>query len=186
MGFDSYDYANERVIEKAGALAGVRTIISMLPSQDSGIVVLSNMNVATFPEAVRAYYLNQQLGIDPETFQPELLAKNAELAKMFAEVPKPANDGPFWGNLESLVGTYEDDYYGQCAILLKDEALSVECGPAKYAATLKHWSNGAFAMLFPGATQAPSLTTFTIGQDGTADSFTGEALGVFTRVKEKE
>jgi hypothetical protein len=30
------------------------------------------------------------------------------------------------------------------------------------------------------------VTTFTIGEDGTADSFDNEALGVFTRVKEKK
>jgi hypothetical protein len=41
-------------------------------------------------------------------------------------------------------------------------------------------------MLFPGATQAPAITTFEIGEDGKADSFTTEALGIFTRVKEKK
>ena len=41
-------------------------------------------------------------------------------------------------------------------------------------------------MQFPGATQTPSVTTFMIGDDGTADSFETEALGIFTRVKEKK
>jgi CubicO group peptidase (beta-lactamase class C family) len=43
-----------------------------------------------------------------------------------------------------------------------------------------------FLMLFPGATQAPAITTFAIGEDGKADSFATEALGIFTRVKEKK
>ena len=62
----------------------------------------------------------------------------------------------------------------------------MQWGPAKYPATLKHWNNGAFLMQFPGATQTPSVTTFMIGEDGKADSFETEALGVFTRVKEKK
>jgi CubicO group peptidase (beta-lactamase class C family) len=66
------------------------------------------------------------------------------------------------------------------------DALKVECGPARYPATLKHWNNGAFVMQFPGATQAPTLTTFTIGVDGKAESFTHDDMGVFTRVKAKE
>jgi hypothetical protein len=41
-------------------------------------------------------------------------------------------------------------------------------------------------MQFPGATQTPSVTTFVIGEDGTADSFETEALGTFTRVREKK
>jgi hypothetical protein len=31
----------------------------------------------------------------------------------------------------------------------------------------------------------PTLTTFTIGVDGKAESFTHDEMGVFTRVKEK-
>src|SRR5262249_48405787 len=30
MGFDSYDYANQHIIEKAGALAGIRTIVTLI------------------------------------------------------------------------------------------------------------------------------------------------------------
>jgi hypothetical protein len=47
---------------------------------------------------------------------------------------------------------------------------------------LKHWNNGAFVMQFPGATQAPTLTTFTTGVEGKAESFTHDVMGVFTRV----
>jgi hypothetical protein len=51
---------------------------------------------------------------------------------------------------------------------------------------LKHWNNGAFLMQFPGATQTPSGITFMIGEEGSADSFETEALGLFTRVREKK
>jgi hypothetical protein len=103
-----------------------------------------------------------------------------------APPPAPKNPRKFNGTLQSLVGIYENDYYGRCEILQDGDALKVQCGPAKYAATLKHWNNGAFLMQFPGATQTPSVTTFMIGDDGTADSFETEALGIFTRVKEKK
>jgi hypothetical protein len=70
--------------------------------------------------------------------------------------------------------------------LLDGGALKVQWGPAKYPATLKHWNNGAFMMQFPGATQTPTDTTFVIGEDGTAGGFENEALGTFTRVREKK
>jgi len=90
------------------------------------------------------------------------------------------------GTLDSLVGTYENDYYGTCSLSLNGEDLKIECGPAKYTGTVKHYDNGAFVTRFPGATQADSITTFEIGQDGKAESVTIEGLGVFTRVQEQE
>ena len=186
LGVDSYDYAGHHVIEKAGALAGVRTVMTLVPDKNAGIFIAANLNLTTFPEAVRAYYLNQQFGIDPETDQKKILEADAQIAKLVAPPPAPANPGKFVGTLQSLVGVYENDYYGRCQILPDGDTLKVECGPAKYPATLKHWNNGAFVMKFPGATQAPTFTTFEIGEDGNAESFTHEEMGVFTRVKEKE
>jgi hypothetical protein len=186
LGVDSYDYVGHHIIEKGGALAGVRTVMTLVPDKNAGIVILANLNLTAFPEAVRAYYLNQLLGIDPEAEQKEILARNVQLKQLLAPPPAPANPGKFNGTLQSLVGIYENDYYGRCEILPDGDALKVQCGPAKYPATLKHWSNGAFLMLFPGATQAPAITTFAIGEDGKADSFATEALGIFKRVKEKK
>lgn len=186
LGVGSYDYAGHQIIEKGGALAGVRTTLVLVPDKGAGIVVLANLNLTAFPEAVRANFLNQLLGIDPETNQKEIFELNQQLKKLMAPPPAPKNPGKFNGTLQSLVGIYENDYYGRCEILHDGDALKVQCGPAKYAATLKHWNNGAFLLQFPGATQTPSVTTFMIGDDGTADSFETEALGIFTRVKEKK
>jgi CubicO group peptidase (beta-lactamase class C family) len=186
LGVGSYDYAGHQIIEKGGALAGVRTILVLVPDRNAGIVVLANLNLTAFPEAVRAYFLNQLLNLDPEAGQKEIFADNEKLKNLLAPPPPPKNPGKFNGTLQSLVGIYENDYYGRCAILQDDDALKVECGPAKYPATLKHWTNGAFLMQFPGATQIPSITTFMIGEDGSAEGFANEAFGVFTRVQEKK
>jgi CubicO group peptidase (beta-lactamase class C family) len=186
LGVGSYDYAGHQIIEKGGALAGVRTIIVLVPDKHAGIVVLANLNLTAFPEAVRAYFLNQLLGINPEADQKEIFARNEELKKLMAPPPTPKNPGKFNGTLQLLVGVYENDYYGRCEIVQDGAGVKIQFGPAKYPAMLKHWSNGAFLMQFPGATQSPSVTTFMIGEDGTADSFDNEALGVFTRVKEKK
>jgi hypothetical protein len=186
LGVGSYDYAGHQIIEKGGALAGVRTIMVLVPDKNAGIVILANLNLTAFPEAVRAYFLNQVLGIDPETDQKEIFARNENLKKLMAPPPAPKNPGKFNGTLQSLVGVYENNYYGRCQILPDGNGVKIQFGPAKYPATLKHWNNGAFLMQFPGATQTPSVTTFLIGDDGNADVFVSESLGVFTRVKEKK
>ena len=186
LGVGSYDYAGHQIIEKGGALAGVRTTIVLVPDKNAGIVVLANLNLTAFPEAVRAYFLNQLLEMNPEADQKEIFARNEQLKKLMAPPPTPKNPGKFNGTLQSFIGVYENDYYGRCEIVQDGAGLKMQWGPAKYPATLKHWNNGAFLMQFPGATQTPSVTTFMIGEDGKADSFETEALGVFTRVKEKK
>lgn len=188
LGFDSYDYAGHHVVEKAGALSGVRTVMTLVPDKNTGIVVLANLNLTAFPEAVRAYYLNRVLGIAPESGQDLIYEKSQQLEKLVlgAQPVAPTNPGKFTGSLKSLAGIYENELYGRCEILFNGETLKVECGPAKYTATLRHWNNGVFMMQFPGATNAPNEVTFTIGADGNADSFTHEALGIFTRVKREK
>ena len=186
LGVDSYDHAGHQIIEKGGALAGVRTVITLVPDKNAGVAVLANLNLTAFPEAVRAYFLNQLLGIDPETDQKEIFARGQQLNQLLAPPPPPKNPGKFNGMLQSLVGVYENDYYGRCEILQEANALKVQCGPAKDTATLKHWNNGAFLLQFPGATQVPTITTFIIGENGTADGFVNEVFGIFTRVSAKK
>ena len=92
LGVGSFDYAGVQVIEKGGALAGVRTVINLVPELNSGaIVVLANLNLTTFPEAVRAFWINQQLGIDPNTDQQQILDINEQL-KRFLDPPVPPSE----------------------------------------------------------------------------------------------
>ena len=112
---------------------------------------------------MRAYFLNQLLGIDPEADQKKIFALNENLKKMMAPPPAPrvpANSmAPAFRSLEVM----QNDYYGRCEIVQDGTGVKIQFGPAKYPATLKHWNNGAFMMQFPGATQMPSVTTFMIG-----------------------
>lgn len=183
LGVDSYDYANEHIIEKAGALAGIRTEFTLVPGKNAGIVVLSNLNLTVFPEAVRAFYLNQVLGIDPSTDQDKIKEADAQISQMLlATSPAPVNPPPFLGKPEDLVGVYQNEYHGNCEIKLNGDALTVVCGPAKYTAALTHYSGGQFSMLFPGATQSAFDVTFALDAQNKAISFTAEPWGTFTRV----
>jgi CubicO group peptidase (beta-lactamase class C family) len=183
LGVDSFDYAGHHIVEKAGALSGVRTIMTLLPDRQSGIVVLANLNLTAFPEAVRAFYIHQLLGMDTRINQQEIVAINQQLQDLLKPPARPEHPGPFAWPLSALPGTYENDYYGRATISLVGDTLSVAFGPANYAGSLTHWENGQFMLLFPGATQAYDGITFSIGAGGTADGFTSATYGLFTRVR---
>jgi hypothetical protein len=133
---------------------------------------------------VRAYYIETLLGRSPGADLKEIAVRSKALATTFAPKPPPPNPGKFNGALRDLAGVYENDYYRRCEISLVDGRLQIEYGPARYRAGLRHWNNGQFMVDWPGATDGPESVTFAIGAEGTADSFTDEALGAFTKVAE--
>ncbi len=150
----------------------------------SGIVVLANLNLTAFPEAVRAYYIDKLLlGKSPTADLAEITARNNTMAKMFGTQTKPANPEPFKGELRNLVGTYENPLYGLCSIGLDNSALQIACGPAKYHAPLEHTNNQMFVGRWPGATSLGDTLTFATGSNGKVESFTDDALGVFKAVR---
>lgn len=183
LGFDSFDYAGYHVIEKAGALAGVRTLITMIPEKRVGIVTLANLNVTALPEAIRTYYIEKLvLGRSPDVDLQEIRRRNDRFMTMFVRPTPPANPVPFPGRLDGLVGTYENDLYGRCDIAKQDNAMEMLCGPAKKRAPLEHWTGDEFVAQWPGATSLGDHITFTLAPDGNAKSFKDDALGDFSRV----
>lgn len=183
MGIDSYDYAGHHVIEKGGALSGFRTVFTMLPDKRAGIVILSNLNLTTFPEAVRAYYLEKMLlGRSPDADLKEIAKRNASIVAMFKPLTPPANPAPFRGKPEDLAGTYENELYGRCTISTRPAGMNIACGTTRYSAPLVHWTSNTFLARWPGATSLGDDVTFTLGPTGIADSFKDDPLGDFTRV----
>ena len=60
--YESYHFLRYNVIEKNGALNGVRTIVTLIPEQRIGVAVFANKQLTVFPEAVRAELLERVLG----------------------------------------------------------------------------------------------------------------------------
>jgi hypothetical protein len=54
LGVASDDDAGPQVLEHAGALAGVRTVMTLGPDPHAGIFVAANLHLTAFPDAGRA------------------------------------------------------------------------------------------------------------------------------------
>jgi len=183
LGFDSIDYAGHQIVGKAGALAGVRTMMTLVPDKNSGIVILANLNVTALPEAIRAFYVERLLGNSPEADLTDIAARNEKLPMLFTPPAPPVQPGPFGYPLASVVGIYENDLFGRCEIATDGPGLHMSCGPAHLVAPLRHFDNGQFIRHWAGATNGYDAVTFSIGAAGNADSFTDESLGRFTRLR---
>jgi CubicO group peptidase (beta-lactamase class C family) len=118
LGRESYRFLLDRVVEKNGALNGIRTIATLVPEKRIGIMVLANKQLTVFPEAVRAEFLERYLGPSGRDLQAEIRAQQPGWDAL-VELPAPlATAEPLGRDLGTLAGRYESrlqHYLGRTA-----------------------------------------------------------------------
>ena len=182
LGWGNFHYHGYEVIEKGGALAGVRSVVCMVPKLRAGIAVLANRNLTYLPEAIRAFALEQWLGAADFDMQAEIESRTSAIDELFAAAPLPASRVPATVPLEYLAGSYENALYGAAEVIIDGEDLRLELGLAGWPAMLRHLSRETFLLDWGTVTTVPQQTTFVIGPKGAAIGFECEELGRFDRV----
>lgn len=177
----------------SGAFAdGAGTTVTMIPSADIGIVVLTNGAPVGAAESLAAEFLDVvQFGHVTrdwwKTFQPALAPITApvgDLVDVEAPVaPAPAHEA------QAYTGTFHNQYYGDAAVTAHDGRLSMAVGPrGTYTFALDHWDGDTFSFV-PTGENAPagslSSAKFTITEGEasavTLNFFNASGLGTWTR-----
>lgn len=184
LGWATYYYKGHKVMEKGGALSGVRTVVVLVPDQKLGVAVLANSNLTMLPEAVRAHVLEAFLGASGRDLQSEIKAQHAALFSGFFAPPEPTtNPGKPTRPLAAYTGVFENDLYGSFTVLQNDKGLVMKAGPACHEGSLRHDSYDTFDLKWPGEATLPEPLTFTLDTSGQAASFQTEGYGTFARVQ---
>ncbi|MBE2180691.1 MAG: serine hydrolase [Chthoniobacterales bacterium] len=163
-GWGVYHYNGLRILEKGGALDGIRTILVLVPQKKFGIAVLANRNLTALPEAIRAAILQREFGRDgEEDLQPAIREKSHKIEELLlAPQERPENPAPPAHPLEAYTGVFTNDLFGQWEIAVKDAALEVIAGPARYHGALTPWDGEVFHLLWPGVISAPVDVRFAV------------------------
>lgn len=180
LGWNNYNYKGKTIVEKGGGLDGVRTVVTLIPELKMGITVLSNLNLTMFPEAVRAKFLEICLGNSDTDLQAAINEKEQKLA-LLLQKEEPKNPQPMGHELQQYTGVFESQLYGDFKIIVQDNQLAVEAGPARWRGTLTFWSNDSFILEWPTVNSGNQQVTFTFGPDNRAIEFQTETLGIFKR-----
>jgi len=181
MGWGTFHFNGYPVIEKGGALAGIRSVVELVPALRLGVAVLANLNLTVLPEAIRAFVLEQYLGPATGDLQAEIKATCAKVQELLKPAAPPPNPGPPSLPLAGYAGTYGSPIYGNFTVIQAGDALRIEAGPAKYPGTLIHVSRDTFDLSWGPSTVGSDVVTFTVGPAGQATRFETEGLGSFTR-----
>jgi CubicO group peptidase (beta-lactamase class C family) len=172
-GWGVYHYNGLKVLEKGGALDGVRTLLVVVPEKRFAVAILANRNLTALPEAVRAALLQQAFGRPGEAdLQPAIREKARQIETMLlATEPRPADPKPPSRPLAAYTGTYVSDLWGTWTVAERDGSLEVLAGPARYRAPLSPWNGETFQLLWPGVLSAPVTVPFRRDAAGRVSGF---------------
>ncbi len=184
LGCDSYYFLGDRVVEKNGALDGVRSIVILIPGKKTGLVVIANKQLTVLPEAIRDEFLERYIGKSGIDLQAREKVNQAGWNSLLKSVERPADAKPATIGPSAIAGMYESDLYGTMQVDQGPDAgnMTIMLGPGKYPGTLMHVTNDTWYLSFPNPDDQVGYLTFAANQSGSATGFTSEEIGPFTRV----
>ena len=179
----------------AGAFSvGARTLVTLYPEADLGILVLSNAFPTGVPEAladsfgdlvfdgtVEKDYTSAWNAIYVGMFEPAVEAAKAT----YSTKPSPTTPAL---PAAAYIGSYSNEYVGAALVTALGESMTLKLGPSgNVEYPLTHFDRDLFLIYAdPEMADTPSPVTFVIGPDGTAvsvaiGSLNGNGLGVLNR-----
>lgn len=184
LGWGIYHYQGHEIIEKGGAQAGMRSVVTLVPSKRAGIVVLANLNLTALPEAVRARFLEAAVAPAGRDVQGEIRQAQAAIKKVFSGPPPVKPNGPPPSvPLARYAGVYTNDLCGPMTIRLADGGLRWEAGPSRYGDRLEHVGYDTFSLRYPpGQLALPEDVTFVLDAQGHPQSLITDTYGTLQRV----
>jgi len=177
LGCESYHFLRWRVIEKNGALNGMRTIVTLIPERGLGIAIFANKQVTVFPEAVRAEFLERVLAPSGQDLQRQIREEQKGWIALL-DVPKPPADAkPLARDLDAFTGLFVSPLYGSLAVIRNGASLAVKIGAHDFPGRLTHWSADSFLITFENPDIPPGLLTFAFKEgDPHATGFAGSRV----------
>ena len=176
LGCESYHFLQYRVIEKNGAVNGVRAIVTLIPGKDVGIAVFANKQLTTFPEAIRAEFLERYLGPSGVDLQAQI-RKEQQAWNALVDRPNPPADAKTLGHhLNAYAGIYVSRLYGPLRVSVDAGSLRAAIGPNGYAGHLSHYSGDSFLLWFDDPDVQPGLLTFAFDRNGKVRGIRGSAV----------
>ena len=189
-----YDDQGQVRLNHSGAFdLGAATVVSLVPSEELGVIVLTNASPIGVPEAISKSFFDlvfsgkvekDWFSLYRQVFATEL-KPDYGIAINYSEPPNHPSPAL---RPEAYAGSYRNDLFGEIEVAEKDGGLVLLLGPKKNAFGLHHFDRDVFTYQPTGENAyGLSAVTFTVGADKKAARVVIENLdvdgqGSFTRV----
>ncbi|WP_284224824.1 serine hydrolase [Mycobacterium antarcticum] len=166
-------------------VGGAGTNFVIIPSADVAIVALTNATPSGIPETLTAEFADLvqfgEVRQDWRTLYGDAFAAMEGPEGSLAGQKPPASPAPAPA-MPTLVGTYDNPYWGPATVADTDGRLTLAIGPRERF-ELSHWDGNVFTFVPTGENAPPgsiSKATFT-GDVLTLEFYDAEKMGAFTR-----
>ena len=161
LGWFLQDYRGRKLVSHGGNIDGMSADVALVPEEDLGVVVLSNMNATPFPEIVRREIVDRFLDA-PKTDWSRLYQEvYGQIQTQQQRALQQVRDERVEGTEPSLAteryaGVYESDVYGELTIRPAegDDADGLVLRYGEFVGDLSHWHHDTFQVSWRGAAQA--------------------------------
>ncbi|MEC1502482.1 serine hydrolase [Bacillus sonorensis] len=173
LGWMIEPYRGHHMIHHGGNIDGFSSLVSFMPYEKIGVVILTNMNGSFLPNVLTYNIFDRVLGLDEIDWSGRLKGKAEKIMKAALGVDRNADVSKIEGThpshaLDDYSGVYEHPGYGELKIELADGALQATFN--SFAMPLKHYHYDTFEMEL-ALTGATMLTSFTADSQGHISRF---------------
>lgn len=171
LGWFLADYRGRLLVSHGGGLTGMFSDTAMLPEENLGVVVLTNLEDHYLMRAVACHLLDSFLGVESSDWSAHYFRLHQEEKQEQAEKKQERAKARMLGTrttqaLLAYAGTYQDEVYGQAVIRYKNGQLTLrlEHHPG-IAGKLKHWHHDVFLCEWSEVTFGESFIHFDFDND---------------------
>ncbi|HXF43806.1 MAG TPA: serine hydrolase, partial [Pyrinomonadaceae bacterium] len=188
LGWFLSDYSGRKLVEHGGSIDGMRSLVAMLPEENLGVVILTNLSgsVVSMPIAYRIF--DAYLKLPPRDWSSEMLKsvkaqqQQAQAALKKIEDARVKDTKPSLA-LEKYAGTYADEMYGTATVKTENGKLVLMRG-SNFVGDLEHWNYDVFRVTWRDRQLGKGFVSFRLNRQGVVDILTIENLSDFKRVPE--
>lgn len=187
-GFNSSVSSSGRTVysHSGGFSSGAATNFVVMPSEDIGIIALTNGAPYGIPETLTAQFMDLvQYGQVRENwaslYNHALAWMNNPEGSLVGK-PPPANPAPA-RPLTDYLGVYASDYWGPAVVTQNNGQLQLALGPKNQAFALTHWDGDTFTFSITDENAPPGTISKAVfaGNTLNLEYYDSDKLGTFTR-----
>jgi hypothetical protein len=190
LGWFLSDFRGKKLVEHGGAIDGMRAEVAMIPEENVGVVILTNMNGTLLPHLIAYRIFDAYMGKPGRDWSGETLKKYQALLKQAAAAQKKAEaervkgTSPSFG-LEQYAGKYQSKMYGEAEIKFEGGKLTAHFGP-NFNGELEHWHYDTFQVKWQDPVMGKGLMQFSLNTQGKVAAVNFGGMGEFMRMPEKK
>jgi CubicO group peptidase (beta-lactamase class C family) len=189
LGWFLQDYRGKKVVHHGGNIDGMTALVTMIPEDNFGMVILTNMNGSALPSVLMYKTFDLQLKAPPKDWSADRRAAYEGMLRQGREAQKRAEAQRVSGTKPSLpiseyAGVYTDSMYGDIRVRDDGGKLTASYGQS-FVGDLEHWHFDTFRANWRARHLGRSFLSFRLGSTGKAEELAADMWGASVAFKRR-